>query len=363
MRALLQLAAGAAAAAAAFIPASDPGFTYIGRFEELPDGTKAFDWEGSSVYLTVQNASYIAMNMNSTGTTGRFITYIYENADLGSPMPASNVWVGPQAGPESQTYTIVSSMGRDVVYTVRIFLDNEPSFTGASPTAFFQFAGIQTDGSLLPPPTFARHIEIVGDSITVGYGSNGGGPCAVNAVSSSHWVDYSQQLCRNFSAACSTVAWSGKGMYQNCCDAGTKMPQYYLQTRGGEANTSSWNFTGFTPDAMIINLGTNDFGHDSGAAWEAAFSQTYADFVANATTRYGKPKLPIFVAQGPMNDSPALYSALQVAISAINAAGGAAHFLDMRGPPNDGCGGHPGIKGHAGMFAMAQPQIAAVMGW
>ena len=37
-----------------------------------------------------------------------------------------------------------------------------------------------------------------------------------------------------------------------------------------------------------------------------------------------------------MNDGAALTNALQAALKGINAAGGNAHFLDMRGPPNDG---------------------------
>lgn len=86
-------------------------------------------------------------------------------------------------------------------------------------------------------------------------------------------------------------------------------------------------------------------------------------FVLNATARYNKPKLPVFVAQGPMNDGQPLFNALQAAIQGINAAGGAAYYLDMRGPPNDGCGGHPGVEGHKQMAALAQPQIAKVMGW
>ena len=36
---------------------------------------------------------------------------------------------------------------------------------------------------------------------------------------------------------------------------------------------------------------SNDFGHDSGAAWEAAFTSTYVAFVANATTRDPTPTL------------------------------------------------------------------------
>ena len=37
--------------------------------------------------------------------------------------------------------------------------------------------------------------------------------------------------------------------------------------------------------------------------------------------------------------------------------------LDLRGPPTDGCGGHPGVAGHAGRAALAIPAIGAAMGW
>ena len=67
--------------------------------------------------------------------------------------------------------------------------------------------------------------------------------------------------------------------------------------------------------------------------------------------------------QGPMNCGAALNKSLQVAITSINSAGGNAHYLNMCGPPNDGCGGHPGVEGHAQMFDMALPQVKAVMGW
>jgi hypothetical protein len=39
------------------------------------------------------------------------------------------------------------------------------------------------------------------------------------------------------------------------------MPEYWLHTRGCEAQGSSptWNFARFIPDCLVINLGTNDF--------------------------------------------------------------------------------------------------------
>ena len=87
------------------------------------------------------------------------------------------------------------------------------------------------------------------------------------------------------------------------------------------------------------------------------------DFVKNATTRYGNVAMPVFLAQGNMDNGQPLYNALMVAATAINASGGNAHYLDMRAGPTDGCGGHPGTLGHAAMAAAAKPVISQVMGW
>lgn len=65
-----------------------------------------------------------------------------------------------------------------------------------------------------------------------------------------------------------------------------------------------------------------------------------------------------------MNCGAALNNSLQRAINAINAAGGDAFYINACvAAINDGCGGHPGVVGHANMFAAAAPVIAAKMSW
>ena len=46
--------------------------------------------------------------------------------------------------------------------------------------------------------------------------------------------------------------------------------------------------------------------------------------------------MPVFLAQGPMNDGTGLYNAVQAIITTLNAAGGNTHFLDVRGAQTDG---------------------------
>jgi hypothetical protein len=280
-------------------------------------------------------------------------------------------WVSPTSAAlrVNNTYSVAENLNGAVNYTVRVQSDLEPSFSGASPTGFFTFAGFIIDGTALPATPQPRKLEIVGDSISAGYGSRcdafpyniPGGD--VMDFSSGNTATYNHHICEHFGALCSVVAWSGKGMYENCCDQGERMPSYYLQTRGGTPYSADWDFSSFVPDAILINLGTNDFGHDSGPAWEANFTSTYVAFVLNATRRYGRPTMPVFVAQGPMNNGVPLYTCLHNAIDAINAAGGNAIYLDMRGPPNDGCGGHPGVQGHLQMYQMAVPTIANATNW
>jgi lysophospholipase L1-like esterase len=351
------------AIAANLIPASDPGVWYTGRTQINADGTRTFDWEGTQMYVNVKGATYVSIVVNASGgILGRFSVHT-------NGWETSSFFVGGGNGAIT-TNTFMGSYDLDPgqSWTIRAISYLEPSFSGANENAALTFIGFVTDGTVAPAgPARSRRIELLGDSISAGYGARGfvGAPggCPVNDFTSGNIFTYGWMLAENFTADFVPIAWSGKGMYQNCCDNGETMPSYYLQTLAGKAYSTDWDFTRYVPDAIIINLGTNDFGHDSGPAWEAAFTSTYVQWVQNATTRYGNPKLPIFVSQGPMNNGAPLYNALQSAIKTINAAGGAATYLDMRGPPNDGCGGHPGVAGHMGMFEMAQPVIKAVMGW
>ena len=78
--------------------------------------------------------------------------------------------------------------------------------------------------------------------------------CPVDDNTSGNRWTYNYMLGENFTADLNVIAWSGKGMYENCCDAGIKMPSLYLQTLGGRSYSTDWDFSSFIPDMMIINL-------------------------------------------------------------------------------------------------------------
>lgn len=353
---------GCTARADTFIPASSPSVWSVGRTRIDPNGTLSFDWESTQFYVNILGGTYAKMHMKASGgIKGLFLIQI-------DGFEQSQIWIDGSLNGEVQEFLIADQVGAEIPRQIRVISVLEPAFEGASPTAFFTFFGFSTDGKpATAGPARSRRIELVGDSISAGYGSRGyqGAPggCPVNGWTSGNPYTYNWFIAENFQADIIPIAWSGKGMYQNCCDNGEKMPSYYLQTLGGGSYTQDWDFSRYKPDLIIINLGTNDFGHDSGPEWEAQFVSTYVDFVKNATTRYKNPALPIFVAQGPMNCGTPLRNCLDKIVSEINANNGNAVFLNLCGPPNDGCGGHPGVEGHKQMAAMAIPVIGTKMNW
>ena len=137
--------------------------------------------------------------------------------------------------------------------------------TGAWKTGAFTLLGWKTDGTAAPParavPGRARRIELLGDSISAGYGSRGTAAlnaahrCPPDVVTSGNYYTYNWQIAEHFDADLVPLAWSGKGIINNCCDTiGQRMPQYWRQTLAG-TNVSDWNFARFVPDMVLINLG------------------------------------------------------------------------------------------------------------
>ena len=316
-----------------FVKATDPFVWSVGRFVKNSDGSLSFDWENAQLNINVQNASFVKILVNSTGG---FLGRLIGESD---GWEVTSFYVGGRHGAVSTNEFLVAN---DLYGTrhIRVSSILEPAFGGAGPNNFLTFLGFKTDGVPQPPTPRARKIELIGDSISAGFGSRGfhGAPygCPVDDNTSGNRYTYNWMLAENFTADLVPIAWSGKGMYENCCDKGITMPFLYLQTLAGKSYSADWDFSSWVPDLLFINLGTNDFGHNSGPAWQANFTRTFVDFVMNATTRYKKSNMPVFVGQGPMNNGLPLYNSLQAAISAVNAAGGNAVYVDMRGPPNDG---------------------------
>ena len=110
------------------------------------------------------------------------------------------------------------------------------------------------------------------------------------------------------------------------------------------------------PDAVIINLGTND----GQVATTRAFTDAYVQLCTNITDAYGQ-QVELFLACGPM--STKYCDAVETTIARLTEQGLRAHFLDQRNAAANQCCAHPSADDDALMATQGAAFISRVMGW
>ena len=124
---------------------------------------------------------------------------------------------------------------------------------------------------ITPTPEKKLRIEIIGDSITCGYGVDAKGELEDFTTATEDVTRaYSYKTVTALDADYSFVSYSGHGIISGYTGEGIKketelVPPYYESfafSRGGTDSFTAfdhkWDFSRFVPDLVIINLGTND---------------------------------------------------------------------------------------------------------
>jgi lysophospholipase L1-like esterase len=161
-------------------------------------------------------------------------------------------------------------------------------------------AGVQTFGGFavpqggqpLPPPSRARAIEFIGDSITVGYAAaSTRRDCSEDEVwrTTDASLAFGALVARHFDADYRLMAVSGRGMVRNFGNfGGEAMPDLYARRLPAEPSPPAEAAeAGWSPQVIVLGLGTNDFSTPVGASepWHdaaglaAAFEARSIDFV------------------------------------------------------------------------------------
>lgn len=115
------------------------------------------------------------------------------------------------------------------------------------------------DGAeLLPPPPRPAHkIEFYGDSITSGMGDEGADNGRDDLASEKNQrLSYAGWTARYLGAEEHCISCSGIGIMMSWFPF--IMPQYYDQLSAVGNNDTSWDFSQWTPDVVVINLFQND---------------------------------------------------------------------------------------------------------
>jgi lysophospholipase L1-like esterase len=362
--------------------------------QNLTEGSVSFDWEGIQATFLVSGATTVSATLRSTFLTSPPPTEEEEKHTApsaprslqSSSYPKYTVYrvyvdgVRQNGDAEpgglllyptpSETFTLVTGLDPTTPHTVSLYYSTDPvydTWPNVSCVGCVQSVlGFGTDGSFgpSPPPPLPRKLLFIGDSITAGNGFYRSQCNPPNASSCDLSMSYGSLLCQAFGANCTTLAVSSKGLMVNCCDnLPVTVPDFAQRTLAQDPRPELlWDWSSFVPDAVIVALGTNDSGHDSGPAWEAAFSERYALFMYNLTVAMNKPSMPFFTAVGPITERYAQWvvNANQIAASKYGIT--ATSYVNFTGATLDGCG-HPGPQGHAEMFEIAKPVLAKVLGW
>jgi lysophospholipase L1-like esterase len=224
-------------------------------------------------------------------------------------------------------------------------------------------------GTLLaPPPLSSKRLEVVGDSISAGFGVG----CATNGeaftyATENNYLTYQAIAARRLGAEVFTMAWSGIGMYRDVGGSTTsastpQMPVRYLRTIPS-SDASTWAFAKYTPGAVVILLGTNDFAQgDPGQP----FLTAYVDFAAGVRMRY--PAARMYFSVSPMLSTErrtALKNYLGQVVAARNGSGDSNVAIIEFPPvaPNAWACGHPNAATHVIMANLLEQTLKTDLGW
>lgn len=240
----------------------------------------------------------------------------------------------------------------------------------------FRVADVHTDGAFVRRKKHKRTMEIIGDSITVGYGLDGVLPCADTAAVQNNPKTYGALAANALEAEYSVVAWSGKGLTRSYPGPGWEteptMPTLYsrygaLDEDNSYTYPSSWN-----PDAVVINLGTNDFAYlgERDPVDPADLQRALTKFIETIHSHY--PDAHFFLVSSTMlNDAyPTAEDAqhtthakmLQDTIAQLD--GIPATFVEWAPQGSDvGCDYHPNAATQAHGAALLEKAIRDALGW
>ncbi len=247
----------------------------------------------------------------------------------------------------------------------------------AMSTCAIQWIEVDTEDRIQPETQRPHLIEIVGDSITCGYGTD-------DLDAEHHFVTgtedctkaYAYKTAQALNADHSLVSLSGYGIISGyTADAVEKvhqiLPEYYDKLGFSYANyigmkpqEIAWNFQN-QPDLIVINLGTNDDSYClDHADRQLDYQENYSAFLKKV--RSHNPDAKLLCVLGIMGDR--LYPFVEKAVAAYTAQTGDDNISCMRFPvqlAEDGYAAdwHPSVVSHDKAAALLTGCIRELMGW
>lgn len=350
---------GGAGAVNGVAPVVAAGVRWIGRVDVSDAAAIKFAWSGTG-FVGKLSGSEVSVRLRTDGAGDVFFQPVID----GKPGTRFSV------GATEKTVSLATGLaaGEHEIALVR-----ETEGKGFGTTVFLGFAA----GTPAAPPTFSgRLIEVVGDSISAGFGNLGSeqhpnygpdpnGGCDFTTETESAYSSYAQIAARALGADASVLAGSGWGAYSdNIGNTKNVMSALFDYTLGQRA-TPTWSFAA-QPQAVVMNLGTNDSSAMNLTADK--FQPAYAAFASKVREKY--PDALLLFAVGSMLGNAEHQTAITLlnAVAEARAAQGdtKVKVLDLGAQDalkGTGCAWHPNVAEHERMGGLLVKELKSSLGW
>jgi len=289
------------------IPANDIRIHYVGRTWDGKNASgtpvKLLSWSGTTASLSFEGTAVKALLTTSASVDSSWYKVFIDG-----------VFTKDVAYLDYNTATemLLAENLTNGTHTVTLYKRTE-AMMGTQQFAGFSVLGSSTTQLKIP----TRRLEFIGNSISCGYGVLDS--CIVNpstwavegtcpgftTTSEDHYFAYPAVAARTLGAEDQTVCWSGKGVFRNLYGSAESptMPMEWefaqpLSAFSDTATAANWDYSQYVPNAVVINLGTNDFTWPANPT-QAEFVGAYVNFIHRIQAEYGAT-IPIVLLHGPM---------------------------------------------------------------
>ncbi len=317
----------------AFYGVDNPSFQFTGRFLR-EESSMRFAWSGSRIDFRFTGTSVTVLLSPSPGA---------ESAPSDTLVDYYHILLDGVEHTKRLTEDdpIAFSSLQDTIHSLTIFKRTEALVA----EGIFEGVILAAGQKLLPPLSqIKRKIEFIGNSITCGYGNEGNSKeCHFSPDTENAWMTYSHLTAMALEAQYVSVCYSGKGVYQNYGKTKNQlMPE--LWRKYSPIIEEEWHFD-WTPDIVVVNLGTNDFAHEVPSKTE--FVLAYQNFIQGIIQQY--PQAKIVCLTGSMmtgRNLEILKSYLAEVVSIFPEEKMYRFDLSPQGDLGMGCDWHPNIAQH-----------------
>jgi hypothetical protein len=317
-----------------FIPSCSEQIHYMGRIAHS-DSTSSFFWSGTSAQINFEGTEVKAILNDENGKN-------YYNIIIDRD---SVIMLRTQSG--KKTYTLAENL-KPGKHSIKLFKRTEYD---QGSTNFYGFELSKNSKILEPEPISNKKIEFYGNSITCGYAvEDYEGKDRPDSIYTNNYMSYAAITARHYDAEYHCISKSGIGITVSWFPY--IMPDIYDQLIPLNEK-SSWDFSQFTPDVVVIHLLQNDswlvnmpnhpsfkkyFGNEKPS--EEFIIEAYKNFVAKLREKY--PDTQIICTMGGMDatrDGSPWPGYVQTAVERLNDSKIFTYFM-----PFKQTGGHPNVE-------------------